>query len=95
MPPGAQLPSVPSSQAPAGQSTVRGRKPSPQWTQDRNFASTRFWVLDPGEYAVETWLWTRVYPTTNGIQDPASIRILQEVAWEAVVRHPQSGVRGN
>src|SRR5512143_3226006 len=29
-------------------SMVRGHRPSPEWTQDRSFTSTRFWLLDPG-----------------------------------------------
>ena len=42
------------------QSIVRAHKPSPVWTQDRNFTSTRFWLLDPGHVEFETWLRTRV-----------------------------------
>ena len=33
---------------------VRGT-PSPEWTQDRNFPGTRFWVLDPGRIELEAW----------------------------------------
>jgi len=43
------------------QSYVRTHKPSPEWTQDRNFTSTRFWLLDPGNYELESWLRTRVF----------------------------------
>jgi hypothetical protein len=39
---------------------VRAHIPSPEWTQDRSFTSTRFWLLDPGTYEVETWLRTRI-----------------------------------
>jgi hypothetical protein len=28
---------------------------SPDWTQDRNFAGTRFWKLDQGSFAIEQW----------------------------------------
>src|SRR2546430_3037885 len=40
---------------PAGYTAVvHGFRPSPAWTQDRNFTSTRFWRLDPGNYEVQT-----------------------------------------
>jgi hypothetical protein len=39
---------------------VRAHQSSPEWTQDRSFTSTRFWLLDPGSYEVETWLRTRI-----------------------------------
>ncbi len=34
---------------------VQSYKESPEHTQDRLFAGTRFWRLDPGRYEVETW----------------------------------------
>jgi hypothetical protein len=57
-------------------STVRPRPPSPAWTQDRSFTSTRFWLLDPGNFEVETWLRTRIFPSVNGVRPPA------EVLWQ-------------
>lgn len=42
------------------QSRVRAYPPSPEWTQDRFATSTRFWLLDPGTYEVQTWLRTRI-----------------------------------
>jgi hypothetical protein len=48
--------SIDPSLAPAPmESTVRGDKPSPEPTQDRLFAGTRFWRLDPGRFEVEAW----------------------------------------
>jgi hypothetical protein len=35
--------------------TVSGPRPSPEHTQDRNFAGTRFWLVDPGRFEVESW----------------------------------------
>jgi hypothetical protein len=51
------------------QSTVSGHRPSPEWTQDRSFTSTRFWLLDPGQFEVETWLRTRIQ---HQFTDPAT-----------------------
>jgi hypothetical protein len=45
----------PSKEAPEYETLVRGTLPSPPATQDRVFAGTRFWLLDPGRYEVETW----------------------------------------
>lgn len=42
------------------QSKVKAHPPSPEWTQDRFATSTRFWLLDPGTYEVQTWLRTRL-----------------------------------
>lgn len=80
---------------PAGYlSRVTGRKPSPVWTQDRNFSTTRFWLLDPGSVALETWAWARVYPNgPDGAADPASIRFFQEVSW-GVAPHLQIDLYG-
>jgi hypothetical protein len=38
------------------ETTVTAKPVSPPRTQDRVFASTRFWRLDPGEYEVEVWV---------------------------------------
>jgi hypothetical protein len=43
------------------QSFVRAHRPSPDWTQDRSFTSTRFWLLDPGNFEVQTWARTRIF----------------------------------
>jgi hypothetical protein len=43
------------------ESVVVGHIPSPQWTQDRNFTSTRFWLLDPGRFEAQVWWRTRVF----------------------------------
>ena len=45
----------PSKEGPQYETVVRGQPPSPVATQDRVFAGTRFWLLDPGRYEVETW----------------------------------------
>lgn len=76
-------------------SRVTGHKPSPVWTQDRNFSTTRFWLLDPGSVALETWAWARVYPKgPNGSDpDPASIRFFQEVEW-GIAPHLQIDLYG-
>ncbi len=37
------------------QTLVVGRQPSPSFTQDREFTTTRVWVLDPGKFTVEQW----------------------------------------
>jgi hypothetical protein len=34
---------------------VVGHRPSPAFTQDREFTTTRVWVLDPGKFTVEQW----------------------------------------
>jgi hypothetical protein len=54
----AQFPSAP---APKYLSRVRTHRPSPAWTQDRIFTSTRFWLLDPGNYEAQVWFRTRVF----------------------------------
>ena len=56
-PPSSALPlsNGPQTAAPRYSSLVHGHKPSPSWTQDRNFSTTRFWLLDPGQFAIETW----------------------------------------
>ncbi len=53
-------PSGPLSPVQSYRARVRAHQPSPEWTQDRSFTSTRFWLLDPGSYEVETWLRTRI-----------------------------------
>jgi len=40
---------------PPYQATVTAFKDSPPTTQDRLFAGTRFWRIDPGHYEVQTW----------------------------------------
>src|SRR5215472_8631391 len=45
----------PSKEAPSYETVVQSNKPSPTQTQDRVFSGTRFWLLDPGRYEVETW----------------------------------------
>jgi hypothetical protein len=60
-------------------SLVKTHKPSPEWTQDRNFTSTRFWLLDPGTYEFETWSRTRIYdsaPTEQRFQVEAEIGVV-------------------
>src|SRR6185295_3523834 len=69
-------------------SRVLGHKPSPTWTQDRNFSSTRFWLLDPGTIEVETWWITRIYD-----KDPSSVRFLQEIEW-GIAPHLQLDLYG-
>ncbi len=34
---------------------IHSYKPSPTFTQVREFSTTRLWVLDPGQYTVEQW----------------------------------------
>ncbi len=45
----------PSKEAPQYETVVRGVAVSPPATQDRVFAGSRFWLLDPGRYEVESW----------------------------------------
>jgi hypothetical protein len=42
-----------------------GRRPSPSFTQDRNFTSTRVWLLDPGAFEVELWSRTRTFSKSS------------------------------
>ena len=56
------------------QSLVRSHRPSPQWTQDRSFTSTRFWLMDPGNYEVQAWARTRVFDGA-----PTELRLQQEI----------------
>src|SRR5262249_9618951 len=49
-----------SKEAPPYETVVRSAKPSPPQTQDRVFAGTRFWLLDPGRFELETW-WTEKF----------------------------------
>ncbi len=53
--------------------------PSPEWTQDRSFTSTRFWRLDPGQYEVQSWLRTRIPHEMAGVRAPAELRLQQEI----------------
>jgi hypothetical protein len=71
-PPDQPPPAQPLAPPPPGspyQSFARAHRPSPTWTQDRNFTSTRFWLLDPGQVEFETWLRTRVQ---HEFVDPAT-----------------------
>jgi hypothetical protein len=45
---------------------VQSYKASPPPTQDRLFAGTRFWRLDPGRYEVETWWEAQVAKDQSG-----------------------------
>src|SRR5262245_29290347 len=49
---------IPRPQTPPQYETVV--QASPEWSQDRNFAGTRFWKLDQGRFAVEQWWRLRV-----------------------------------
>src|SRR5258707_1324071 len=60
-------------------SLIKAHKPSPTWTQDRSFTSTRFWLLDPGQYEVETWLRTRIQHDFGGGRDPAEFLFQNEI----------------
>lgn len=54
----AAMPEPPGQPSTSSQIVVQGRAAtSPAWTQTRTFAATRFWLLDPGRQAIETW-WT-------------------------------------
>jgi hypothetical protein len=41
--------------ADGGTTVVAARRESPAFTQDREFVTTRMWVLDPGRVTVEQW----------------------------------------
>jgi hypothetical protein len=56
------------------QARVRAHRPSPEWTQDRSFTSTRFWLLDPGNFEVQSWVRTRIYD-----HQPTEVLLQQEV----------------
>lgn len=58
----------PGDPSPPYQATVRARRPSPAWTQDRSFTSTRFWLLDPGNYEAQVWFRTRAFPELGGVR---------------------------
>src|SRR5262249_37581297 len=60
------------------ETVVHARVPSPQWTQDRSFTSTRFWLLDPGSYEVQTWFRTRIPHEVGGMRGPAEFLAQQE-----------------
>ena len=95
-PPGALIPPEPPPQFPY-QSRVSAHKPSPVWTQDRGFSTTRFWVLDPGTIQIETWAYARIYPTRperNGARNPASMRFFEEIEW-GVAPHLQIDLYGD
>jgi hypothetical protein len=64
---------------PGYRAVVRPRPPSPQWTQDRSFTSTRFWLLDPGSFEVEMWLRTRIPHEIGGVRGPAELRWQHEI----------------
>jgi hypothetical protein len=93
-PPPALMPSPPPSRRSRYQSLVRDHKPSPEWTQDRSFTSTRFWLLDPGQWEVETWLRTRIYPEVGGVTAPAEL-LMQVEAEIGVLPHLQIDVYEN
>jgi hypothetical protein len=73
-----EVPVLPSP-VPHYRAVVHPRPPSPQWTQDRSFTSTRFWLLDPGTFEVEMWLRTRVFPEVNGVRAPYEILWQHEI----------------
>lgn len=72
----------PASDAPAADPGSKGTfrtdihsyKPSPTFTQVREFTTTRLWVLDPGQYTVEQW-WngsfgaSRAFPNATNTGD--------------------------
>lgn len=60
-------------------SRVRARPRSPEWTQDRTFTSTRFWLLDPGTYEVQMWFRTRIPHEVAGVRGPAQFLWQHEV----------------
>lgn len=63
------------------QSRVKAHPTTPAWTQDRFATSTRFWLLDPGTYEVQTWLRTRI-PHVNpmtGVRGPSELLWQHEV----------------
>jgi hypothetical protein len=61
------------------QSRVKAHPPSPEWTQDRLFTSTRFWLLDPGVYEVQMWLRTRIPHEQMGVRGPAELLWQHEI----------------
>jgi hypothetical protein len=79
-----EVPELPPSPAPrmvpppasGYRAVVRAHPPSPPWTQDRSFTSSRFWLLDPGSFEVEMWLRTRFPHEVNGV------RGLAEILWQ-------------
>lgn len=79
-PPDAPLPEKPAQSSPGYYaSVVRAHRPSPTWTQDRSFTSTRFWLLDPGTFEVETWLRTRIPHSIDGVRAPAELLMQHEI----------------
>ena len=78
---------------PAYKTTVRTR-PSPDWTQDRSFTSTRFWLLDPGSFEVQAWLRTRFPHSVGGVRGPATLLWQHEVEI-GVVPHLQIDIYEN
>jgi hypothetical protein len=93
----AQLDAPPEPPAPPAspyQARVRGHRPSPEWTQDRSFTSTRFWLLDPGNYELQTWVRTRVPHEVDGHRGPAEL-LLQVEAEIGLLPHVQLDVYEN
>src|SRR5579871_3610192 len=76
------------------QSTVKAHRPSPSWTQDRSFTSTRFWLLDPGSYEAQLWFRTRIPHQIGGTRGPADLLMQAEVE-VGLVPHLQLDVYEN
>jgi hypothetical protein len=82
-------PVVPAQPESPYETLVHGHKPSPAWTQDRNFSTTRLWLLDPGSIEVATWWNTRIYE-----KGPNSLRFKEEIEI-GVVPHLQLDLYAN
>ncbi len=61
------------------QALIRGHRPSPQFTQDRSFTSTRFWLLDPGNFETQVWFRTRTFADSGMGRAPAEFLLQTEV----------------
>jgi hypothetical protein len=80
----------------AGYTTrVYGHRDSPAFTQDREFTSTRVWVLDPGRFTVEQW-WNGYWGASNAQPGPnADDHFFQTEIEMGVAPHCQVDIYAN
>ena len=65
-PAAAVTPPAPAAPPPAPGTYRSAVHASPTWTQDRSFTSTRFWLMDPGQYEVQVWWRQRYFDHSTG-----------------------------
>ncbi|HEX4627247.1 MAG TPA: hypothetical protein VH137_00535, partial [Gemmatimonadales bacterium] len=87
---------APEREADAGYTTrVYGHRDSPSFTQDREFTTTRVWVLDPGRFTVEQW-WNGYWGAPNARPGPnADDHFFQTEIEMGVAPHCQVDIYAN